>query len=120
MHMLAQAQITSPHLSQVVFSLSVQSLRCIKSSEYAGLDECLASAHFKELKEALFIYDGPLPENPVKEKMKRVLKQSTARGVVKVSKFVHFPEVRDPLQKLLQSSLSWAPIFSRRQGIVAA
>lgn len=93
--------IQSPHLSTIVFNISVMFIRELKPKDYVEVDEAFNRPIFASLQTVLFIYTGQLWVERLAQKLKLLFPSLAKRDLIKVTK--------DNRPKVSDSSLTCLP-----------
>ncbi|CAL1699171.1 unnamed protein product [Somion occarium] len=81
-------------LEKIVFRISFNRPRELKSEAYETLDECLANSNLSGLREIRFLYEGTLAVDLVSKEIQRVFPKAHCRGFLQIF-------MADPEEKLL-------------------
>lgn len=77
-------------LEKIVFRISFNRPRELKSEAYETLDECLANSNLSGLREIRFLYEGTLAVDLVSKEIQRVFPKAHCRGFLQI--FMADPE----------------------------
>jgi len=78
--------LSSPHLENIIFSLSFNWVKCLNGKRFKAIDSCLEGEFFRSLRQVQFDYSGPLEEQVVDLKIRRTFPKLEARGIISVKK----------------------------------